>query len=55
VLQVEGQRCEAVSPHPQGLQGSRLNLSQTSAKRLGRIFFSITRLCESQTSAQTAP
>ena len=33
-----------VSPHPQGLQGSHLNLSQASAQRHGGIFFSITRL-----------
>ena len=31
-----------VSPHPQGLQGSHLNLSQTSAQRHRSIFFSIT-------------
>ena len=35
--------CEVVSPHPQGLQGSHLNLSWTSAQRLTRIFFSIPR------------
>ena len=35
-----------VSPHPQGLQGSHLNLSQTSAQRHTTYFFSKQVLCE---------
>ena len=35
-----------VSPHPQGLQGSHLNLSQTSAKRDTTYFLLNNKVCE---------
>ena len=35
-----------VSPHSQGLQGSHLNLSQTSAKRQAKYFLLNNKVCE---------